>query len=198
MVSASRFPAAVQRILRHSDPRITTEVYGHLVPGYLQDEVDRLRFGEPSNDLQAVSEAPSQLVTSLLQDPANEASTDDQRHPIPVELPLLSFLVGHEGLEPSASGLRDLSEATSADVPSVNSAAACTPSNVERHEMPTQDAQPGHDADPVEASLARAIDKATDADRFDVVAQLCRELEARRLARTPNVVRLDSRRGARS
>jgi integrase len=28
-------PAAVQRILRHSDPRITTEVYGHLVPGYL-------------------------------------------------------------------------------------------------------------------------------------------------------------------
>ena len=38
-------PAAVQRILRHSDPRITTEVYGHLAPGYLRAEVDRLRFG---------------------------------------------------------------------------------------------------------------------------------------------------------
>jgi len=38
-------PAAVQRILRHSDPRITTEVYGHLAPEYLRAEVDRLQFG---------------------------------------------------------------------------------------------------------------------------------------------------------
>lgn len=37
-------PAAVQRILRHSDPRITTEVYGHLAPDYLRSEIDRLRF----------------------------------------------------------------------------------------------------------------------------------------------------------
>jgi hypothetical protein len=37
-------PAAVQRILRHADPRITTEVYGHLAPNYLRAEVDRLRF----------------------------------------------------------------------------------------------------------------------------------------------------------
>jgi hypothetical protein len=37
-------PAAVQRILRHSDPRITTEVYGHLAPEYLRAEIDRLRF----------------------------------------------------------------------------------------------------------------------------------------------------------
>jgi excisionase family DNA binding protein len=40
-------PAAVQRILRHSDPRITTEVYGHLAPGYLRSEIDRLSFGPP-------------------------------------------------------------------------------------------------------------------------------------------------------
>ncbi len=38
-------PAAVQRILRHSDPRITTEIYGHLAPEYLRAEVDRLKFG---------------------------------------------------------------------------------------------------------------------------------------------------------
>jgi hypothetical protein len=31
-------PAAVQRILRHSDPRITTEVYGHPAPEYLRRE----------------------------------------------------------------------------------------------------------------------------------------------------------------
>jgi hypothetical protein len=38
-------PGAVQRILRHRDPRITMEVYGHLTPGHLQAEVDRLQFG---------------------------------------------------------------------------------------------------------------------------------------------------------
>ena len=27
--------AAVQRIMRHQDPRITTEVYGHLAADYL-------------------------------------------------------------------------------------------------------------------------------------------------------------------
>jgi hypothetical protein len=36
--------AAVQRIMRHQDPRITTEVYGHLAPGYLKKEISRLRF----------------------------------------------------------------------------------------------------------------------------------------------------------
>ena len=35
-------PGAVQRILRHSDPRITTETYGHLQPDYLRSEIDRL------------------------------------------------------------------------------------------------------------------------------------------------------------
>jgi len=38
-------PAAVQRILRASDPRITTEVYGHLAPGYLPAEIDRSTSG---------------------------------------------------------------------------------------------------------------------------------------------------------
>jgi hypothetical protein len=33
--------------MRHQDPRITTEVYGHLAPGYLQKEINRLRF-EPT------------------------------------------------------------------------------------------------------------------------------------------------------
>ena len=35
----------MQRILRHSDPKITTEIYGHLAPGYLRAEMDRLSFG---------------------------------------------------------------------------------------------------------------------------------------------------------
>jgi hypothetical protein len=46
-------------------------------------------------------------------------------------------------------------------------------------------------ANAVETALARALEAAAAAGRFDVVAQLARELEARRLARSSNVVSLD-------
>jgi hypothetical protein len=42
LLNAGADPFAVQRILRHADPRITTEVYGHLVPGYLRDAINKL------------------------------------------------------------------------------------------------------------------------------------------------------------
>jgi hypothetical protein len=59
-------PAAVQRILRHSDPRITTEVYGHLTPGYLKEEVNRLSFDAPSIEKHVVAPLAESLVTPLL------------------------------------------------------------------------------------------------------------------------------------
>jgi len=55
-----------------------------------------------------------------------------------------------------------------------------------------------NDAINLEAALARALEAATSAGRFDLVAQLCRQLEARRLATAGNVVQLNSKRGARS
>ena len=42
---ANSNPAAVVRILRHQDPHITADVYGHLAPGRLPSEVDRPQFG---------------------------------------------------------------------------------------------------------------------------------------------------------
>jgi hypothetical protein len=42
----------------------------------------------------------------------------------------------------------------------------------------------------VEAALAKALDEAASAGRFDIVAQLAKELEARRIARPGNVVPL--------
>jgi len=41
---------AVQRIMRHTDPRLTTEVYGHLSTSYLKKEIQRLSFGPPPAD----------------------------------------------------------------------------------------------------------------------------------------------------
>jgi hypothetical protein len=45
--------------------------------------------------------------------------------------------------------------------------------------------------DPVDVAIAGALFRAAEAGRFDVVAQLARELEARRCARAGNVVRLE-------
>jgi integrase len=60
--------AAVQRIMRHQDPRITTEVYGHLAPGYLKKEIDRLRFEplptRPSDAGAAGFQAPAAAAAS--------------------------------------------------------------------------------------------------------------------------------------
>lgn len=57
---------AVQRVLRHEDPKTTAQTYGHLVPGYLKSQVDRLRFGvrpegtsAPAADVPVTTEAPS-------------------------------------------------------------------------------------------------------------------------------------------
>jgi hypothetical protein len=49
-------------------------------------------------------------------------------------------------------------------------------------------------ADGVETALSRALAQAAAAGRFDVVAQLAKELEARRLARAGNVVAFTGRR----
>jgi integrase-like protein len=57
LMMAGANPAAVQRILRHQDPRITTEVYGHLAPDYLRAEIDRLRFHAPEEPERKAVEA---------------------------------------------------------------------------------------------------------------------------------------------
>jgi hypothetical protein len=53
--------------MRHQNPRITTEVYGHLAPGYRKKEIDRLRF-EPlpahQSDAGAAVEAPASAAAS--------------------------------------------------------------------------------------------------------------------------------------
>jgi len=72
LMQAGANPAAVQRILRHSDPKLTMQVYGHLAPGYLRAEVDRLAFGlaeaAPAAELQeaAAGAEGGPLVTRLL------------------------------------------------------------------------------------------------------------------------------------
>lgn len=74
-------------------------------------------------------------------------------------------------------------------------------SNVDDEARSTPDSPPSGPAfgpaDGVERALAVALERAAMAGRFDVVAQLARELEARRLASSPNVVALPAKRPGR-
>jgi hypothetical protein len=55
----------------------------------------------------------------------------------------------------------------------------------------------GGAADPIELALTKALVHAAEAGRFDVVGQLAKELEVRRLGRASNVVALDPHRRQR-
>jgi hypothetical protein len=90
----------------------------------------------------------------------------------------------------ASSGHRALSDW---DTPTTHADEALNETHLDRHldqprPVPTT-------VDEVEAALAKAIEGAAAAGRFDVVAQLAKELEARRLARAGNVFSLSSRRG---
>ena len=102
-------PGAVQRILRHSDPRITTETYGHLQPDYLRSEIDRLRFGtapanDLSNELQPSAANRYRLLTTDSQDYRSASSTPSEGGEFREEISELT-VAGWTGLEPAASGV---------------------------------------------------------------------------------------------
>jgi excisionase family DNA binding protein len=63
---------ALQRILRHRDPRITMSTYVHLTPGYLRGDIDRLTFEEKKPD-------PAPDTTPLLPAPSNPRLRPDRR-----------------------------------------------------------------------------------------------------------------------
>jgi len=102
-------PGAVQRILRHSDPRITTETYGHLQPDYLRREIDRLRFNtgpanDPSSGSQPLAALSQKLLTTFLQAPRSASSAPSDGGGFREEIQELT-VAGWTGLEPAASGV---------------------------------------------------------------------------------------------
>jgi hypothetical protein len=112
--------------------------------------------------------------------------------------------VAPPGLEPGSPFGRGILKADSVDTSehdSEVSAAACTPACTSEHGGPPKMSGAGQqttEQDAVELALAEAIRGATAAARWDVVVQLARELEARRLARqSPEVANLDRARAKR-
>jgi integrase len=114
--------AAVQRIMRHQDPRLTTEVYGHLSTNYLKKEIERLSFGPPAADetkrvhsaggesepplpadtrakARSAAPSPTAFTTRLLPDPPPEPSEPLGPRTAATEFRELT-LVGARGFEP--------------------------------------------------------------------------------------------------
>jgi len=100
---------SVQKLLGHSNPKITAETYAHLAPDYLLAEVNLLRFGVDhlapvAKTSQRLAAASTIRVTPELQsasDPEGEAGSPSL---IPEGFPA-SELAGCTGLEPVASGV---------------------------------------------------------------------------------------------
>ena len=78
--------AAVQRIMRHQDPRTTTEFYGHLASNYLKKEIERLSFGpapaeEATSPPDAAEEPRLSLVAGGAPEPPLPADTRADARP---------------------------------------------------------------------------------------------------------------------
>jgi len=112
LMMAGANPASVQKILRHSSVKTTTTVYGHLLPGYLRSEIDRLTFDSrgsksgpaASGDLPPVAADEKKFAAYLL--PRRE--TGSPGLPPGGEISSCSRGVGSAGwtgLEPAASGV---------------------------------------------------------------------------------------------
>jgi integrase len=116
-------PIAVQRILRHSDIRTTTDVYSHLAPDYLRAEINKLSF-RPKPQPEALSLALSR------------SGRGDQRGPEPdgFTSPVL------QSEKPEGSAVLPPSESVNESVELLRSGRE--DSNL-RHSAPKADALPG-------------------------------------------------------
>lgn len=79
LMMAGANPAAVQKIMRHSSPTITTQVCGHLSPDYLKGEIDRLKLLPQTKS----------NVTYLLPAAKTAALTPSSDKKIPIHLAVL-------------------------------------------------------------------------------------------------------------
>ena len=74
--------AAVSKLLRHTDPKITMQIYGHLAPEYMTAEVDKLSFGampkpeEPARFVARLS-PESEVGDDAADDEDEESCSDD-------------------------------------------------------------------------------------------------------------------------
>jgi hypothetical protein len=104
---------AVQKLMRHRDLRMTIGTYGHLSPGYMRGEVDRLRFlpGVPNSDVVVKEErrafVSGENSTSLGPTLVQGGGADSKPPRPPDEIPVEAWAIASArstGLEPLDCG----------------------------------------------------------------------------------------------
>ena len=111
---------SVQKLLGHSDPKITERRYGHLLPDFMKSEVDRLRFGldrlapklpsgttagaSPGSDSLEFATVGERLGTPVVRNGLTTQEEAGIPSAIALEIPA-PLLAGCRGLEPLASGV---------------------------------------------------------------------------------------------
>jgi hypothetical protein len=98
---------SVQKLLGHSNPKITAETYAHLAPDYLLAEVNLLRFGVDqlapvAKTSQRLAAASTIRVTPELQSPSDPEEEAGIPSLIPKRIPA-SEMAGCTGLEPGGT-----------------------------------------------------------------------------------------------
>lgn len=90
---------AVARILRHTDPKLTFDVYAHLVPGYLAAAIGRLQLGlpppAPTNFGAPVVQGSRKAAAAVIDARTNPGKFRERR------------VAGATGFEPVAFGFGD-------------------------------------------------------------------------------------------
>jgi hypothetical protein len=87
---------SVQKLLGHSNPRITAETYAHLAPDYLLAEVNLLRFGVDqlapvAKISQPLSAESTPRVTRELQSGSKPHAEPNSTSGLPHEIPRLEW-----------------------------------------------------------------------------------------------------------
>ncbi len=111
LLMAGADAVAVQKLMRHGDLRTTIGTYGHLAPGYLRSEVDRLRFLPVKSDGQTqkkqisstADQKTSPLGPTLVQEGDGEGGGPVGSETFP-EAPWAVAGARDTGLEPVAFG----------------------------------------------------------------------------------------------
>lgn len=86
LLSAGAGLAAVQRIMRHRDPRVTMERYAHLAPDFLRAEIDRLTF-EPKVTASPTAQAPEVVAGAVNSPPFVPRLSPELRQRLETESP---------------------------------------------------------------------------------------------------------------
>ncbi len=100
---------AVQRILRHSDPRTTAKIYVHLLPDYSRDQINLLSFDNPANEVTSrpSSASPAAPCAATVVQDSSEApsgSPEGSENPLPNQQVTSVSAAGFEPATPGFGG----------------------------------------------------------------------------------------------